>query len=107
MFIAENVAVEIIFALKPVVETLERRDRSLADQARRAATSIALNVAEGGRRRGKDRVHLFRIAAGSAAELRVALRVAQAWGYVEASRLVQAQALLDRELGLLWGLTRA
>ena len=44
------------------------------------------------------------IAHGSAGEIRGALDLADAWGWqVESS---QARALLDRELGLLWGLTR-
>ena len=43
------------------------------------------------------------MAHGSAAEIRGALDLAEAWGWqVEC---MPARALLDRELGLLWGLT--
>jgi hypothetical protein len=41
---------------------------------------------------------------GSAGEIRGALDLADAWGWQVES--AQARALLDRELGLLWGLSR-
>jgi hypothetical protein len=44
------------------------------------------------------------MAHGSAGEIRGALDLADAWGWQVES--VHARALLDRELGLLWGLTR-
>ena len=40
----------------------------LKDQARRAADSVVLNLAEGCYREGKDRAFHFRVAMGSAAE---------------------------------------
>ena len=45
-----------------------RGDSDLQNQARRAADSVCLNLAEGCYRDGKDRLQHFRIAAGSAAE---------------------------------------
>jgi four helix bundle protein len=88
-----------------VLLRLQRRDKALADQARRAASSVLLNLEEGNQRTGGDRDHLFRIAAGSLAELRAALRIAIVWRHVEEP--VAALALLDRLGGLLYGLTRA
>ena len=44
-------------------------------------------------------------AAGSASEVRTALRVAAAWGYVEESDARKADAVYDRMLGMLWRLT--
>jgi hypothetical protein len=44
------------------------------------------------------------MAHGSAGEIRGALDVADAWGWKVDS--AQARTILDRELGLLWGLTR-
>jgi four helix bundle protein len=75
-----------------------------ADQVERAASSIVLNLAEGGRRHGRDPRRFWDIAHGSAGEIRGALDLADAWGWQVES--TQARALLDRELGLLWGLTR-
>jgi four helix bundle protein len=62
-------------------------------------------LAEGNRRKGKDRVHFFLIAAGSADETRAHLLVADAWGWVRSGSIQRALQLIDRELGLIWGLT--
>jgi four helix bundle protein len=75
-----------------------------ADQVERAASGIVLNLAEGGRRHGRDPRRFWDMAHGSAGEIRGALDLADAWGWQVDS--VRARALLDRELGLLWGLTR-
>jgi four helix bundle protein len=100
-----EVALEWVRSLGEVLVVLDRRDRDLARQARRAATSVPLNLAEGNRRTGKDRTHLFRVAAGSADEVRAVLDVAEAWGYVPAKRLESARVYLDRVLAMTWRLT--
>ena len=100
-----DVALDMVRALRPLLVALERHDRDLARQARRAATSVPLNLAEGNRRKGGNRLQLFRIAAGSADEVRAALQVARAWGYVAEEQTEVALALLDRVLRMLWGLT--
>ena len=82
MFEALSVAREFIVAVRPLVAQIELRDRNLADQLRRAATSAALNTAEGNRRDGRDRAARFRIAAGECAEAATAVQVAVDWGYV-------------------------
>jgi four helix bundle protein len=92
-------------ALRPLAEAVALHDRSLADQIRRAGTSVPLNISERARRQGKDRLHSYRIAAGSAAEVRAALAVAQGWGYIDAVQLRVVDELLDRILALLWRLT--
>jgi four helix bundle protein len=46
----------------------------------RAADSVPNHLAEGRKRLGRDRVHCWSVAAGSAEEVRTALRVAVAWG---------------------------
>ena len=105
-FVAFEVAIQTIEAMTEVVALVRRRDLDLARQMVRAASSVAANVAEGNRRAGKDRLHLFRIAAGSADEVLAHLRVAQAWGYVNGQQTEAAMKLADRELRLLSGLTR-
>ena len=105
MLVAEHVALQVVHGLRDVVPLVERADKDLGRQIRRAGSSVVLNVAEGARRMGKDRTHLYRVAAGSAAEVRAALLVAMAWGYVDEARCEEVLALLDRELRLLWGLT--
>ena len=104
-FEAFEIAVELITQLRPLVALIAQQDRDLAEQIKRAGSSIPLNLAEGSRRVGRDRGHCFRIAAGSAAEVRAALAVAQGWGYVGADAGAQANALLDRVLAMSWRLT--
>jgi four helix bundle protein len=102
MFIALQVSLEVVRALRDVVAQLATHDGSLADQVRRAASSAALNVAEGAKRAGKDQAHHYRIAAGSAAEVRAAIAVGAAWGYLEGERYQALEALLDRQAALLY-----
>jgi four helix bundle protein len=56
----------MIRSLRRVVALVRRNNRKLAEQIENAASSVAANLAEGNRRRGKDRVQFFLIAAGSA-----------------------------------------
>ena len=65
---------------------------------------MVLNIAEGSKRAGRDPRRFYRIAHGSAAEIQAALDVAAAWGWSLDDS--PALALLDRQRGLLWGLTR-
>ena len=104
-FDAYSVAVEMIRALKPVTTRVQGRDPALATQLRKAAASVPLNISEGRRRVGKDRIHHWRIAAGSAAEVRACLDVADAWGYLEPTNVEAALELIDRILAMLWRLT--
>jgi len=71
---------------------------------RRATHSVALNLNEGNRRIGKDRLHLFRIAAGSAAEIQAGLDVADAFGLATGNS-EEPRVLADRLLAILWRLT--
>jgi four helix bundle protein len=104
MLIAYDIALDLIRALRPVITQLRTHSPEVADQIERAASSIVLNLAEGDRRHGRDPRRFFDMAHGSAGEIRGALDLADAWGWQIESK--EARALLDRELGLLWGLTR-
>ncbi len=105
-FDAFEVSLQIIRKLEGPLQALEKRDPSLAVQLRRAAASVSLNIAEGRRRTGKDRLHLWRVAAGSAGEVVASLRVAEAFGYVDAEASAEALGLGDRVLAMLWRMTR-
>ena len=96
------VAQQLIPAVKPLIDRIRVRDADLARQMQRAAASIALNAAEGRRRFGGDRRHLFRVALGSAAELGAALEVAVGLGLVTAADAAAAAALADKVRGLLY-----
>lgn len=105
-FVVEELAFQMIAELKPVMPKIRQRDRALADQLTRAASSVALNIAESVYSDpGNRRARLF-TAAGSANETRAALRVAREWGYCTAQDAEAARALLDRILAMLWKLTR-
>jgi four helix bundle protein len=96
-----DVAIAAIRCLRPLVATIRRCDRDLGEQVRRAASSVALNIAEGNRNEGGLRLSRFSTAAGSTAEVRAALRVAVAWGYVAAEEITTADGLLDRVAAML------
>ena len=100
-----DVALTLIAALRPIVARLRQRDREQALQLKKAANSIIANVAEGSRRCGRDRLHCWNIAAGSAAEVRVQLEAALAWGDLQHDLIRDALALLDRALAMLWRMT--
>ncbi|MBN1443631.1 MAG: four helix bundle protein [Planctomycetes bacterium] len=104
-FLALETSLDLIRALRPAAAALRLRDANLHDQIRRAATSIALNLAEASGRCGKDRRHHFCIAAGSAEEVRAALRVASAWGELSEDSIATPLRLVDRLVGMLWKLT--
>ena len=104
--IVQDVALQMIRTLKPLVDQVQRHDRALADQMRRAASSVVLNIAEGARSHGKNEVARFHCAAGSANETRAALKLAVAWQYFDEAQSQAADDQLDRVLALLWGLTR-
>jgi len=77
------VAIEMVRGLRPLVEQIVRRDSNLADQLRRAAASVPLNLHEGAYSQGGNVRARFHNALGSAAEVRACLDVAEALGYVE------------------------
>ena len=104
MFVAYDVSLEVIGQLRGLMPAIKRADRNLADQIGRAATSVALNLSEGRHRTGGDQRKLWEVAHGSAAEVRAALEVGVAWGWIDHD--AQIHATLGRLLALLWGLTR-
>ncbi len=86
MFQAHEIAMQLIVAVRPIVEAVRPHDKNLAEQLRRAATSAAANTAEGGRRITRDRLHAFRVASAEAAEALSHARIAVAWGLRRAPR---------------------
>ena len=102
--IVHQVALDTIVSLRPLMSGIQRRDRSLAVQLTRAASSIALNIAEAEYSDPGTRRARFHTAAGSANETRSALAVAIAWGYVTTEQSRASLALLDRIIATLWRL---
>ena len=100
-----RIALETVTEIASLVGVIRSRDRSLADQLRRAASSIVLNIAEGEYSDPGTARSRFHSAAGSANETRAALRLAAAWGYVNRAHVEPIDAELDRVLRMLWPLT--
>jgi four helix bundle protein len=103
MFIAHNLSLEFITQLRPLMPSIKRADANLADQIGRAATSIALNLAEGRCRAGGDQKRFYTYAHGSASEVKSAIAVGVAWGWIESPEPLLAT--LDRLMAMLWRLT--
>ena len=105
-FDALDASLALVPHLRRPVERIARCDRNLASQIKRSASSVALNIAEGRRRSGGDRLHSWRIAAGSNAECRAALQVAIGWGWIGEADVAEALALHDRLAAMLYRMTR-
>ena len=75
------VTLSMIRTVAPLMEAIERRDRDLASQGRSAASSVALNTAEGSCSRGRNRQARYHTACASANETLSVLEVADAWGW--------------------------
>ena len=85
-----------------------RAQRILADQIRRAATSIPANIAEGyGRRSAGDYARHLRIALGSLAERETHLLLARARGFGDAGQMDRALRDANEVGRLLSGLCRS
>lgn len=106
--LAQGVALDAVRLMRPLVERIQRHDRNLADQLKRAASSVVLNIAEASYNNGGNRRSRFESARGSANEARAALALASAWGYVADADAAKVDALYDRVLAMtypLWART--
>ena len=106
MLVAEQVALEVVRDVRPLLQRIRGQDRSLFDQARRAGSSVVLNIAEARSSDAGNARARYHTAAGSAHELSAALKVAVAWGYVAEGSVQSVEQKLDRVRRLLWGLRR-
>jgi four helix bundle protein len=77
-----SVAVSVVGKLRPVIETIERKDSDLGRQMRRAASSVVLNMSEGMYSRGGNRRLRYHSAMGSMRETQACVEVGVALGYI-------------------------
>jgi four helix bundle protein len=93
------------YAVAKRLPAIERYN--LADQLRRAATSITLNIAEGyGRYHYLDKIRFYYIARGSMTEIQAAFIDCQIAGYTADRELADQRDLCNRALQALNGLIR-
>jgi four helix bundle protein len=79
-----DVMLGVIRKMRPLIVVIERRDDNLARQLRASASSVTLNIAEGGGSFGGTRRERYRSALGSARETLSRLQTAEAFGYLDA-----------------------
>lgn len=105
-FQVEELSLQLIEELAPLMPRIKQKDKSLEDQLRRAASSIGLNCAEAAfSDPGNRRTRLF-TAAGSANETQHAIRQTVAWRILQPADAASALALVRRIVAILWKLTR-
>lgn len=99
---AKDLAVDIY---RITQKGLFSRDYGFKDQIRRAAVSIASNLAEGDERgSNKDAVRFFYIAKGSLAEVQTQLEISKEIGYIDEHHLKEIDEkcnILGKMLGSL------
>jgi len=99
---AYKAAIEFLALVANVLEKYPRGNGALADQLRRAALSIPLNIAEGyGRRASDDRARFYDIARGSAHECGAILDASRILGVVDEEALGRGKTLLHRIVSML------
>ncbi len=102
---AERLAIECNIASKLFPDYEQSR---LADQLRRAATSVALNIAEGSCRSSyKDYRRFLDTAHTGLKEVSTILRVAAGSSYIDAELYARLEALRDETSRTVYGLLRA
>jgi len=78
--------------------------KSIADQVIRSASSVPANLSEGHGRIGRDRMHHWRIAYGSAKEVDSHLQLLAQAGAIDKSRVAIALDLFDQVRAMTWRL---
>ena len=76
--------------------------KSIADQVIRSASSVPANLSEGHGRFGRDRMHHWRIAYGSAKEVDTHLQLLVQAGTIDTGRAEAALRLFDETRALTW-----
>ena len=103
--IVQQKALQTVGSMQPLVALIHKRDRALADQLRRAASSIVLNIAEADGSIGGNKTLRFSTACGSAKETRATLQLAAAWGYIPHAKVAMLDSELDEICAMTWRLS--
>jgi four helix bundle protein len=104
---ALELMMDILPAIKRLVDKIRKHDKNLADQIQRAATSVVLNHPEADGSDAGNRRARIHTAQGSLAETRKGLLIGAAWGYVARDEVERVDAALDRVAAMTWRRLRA
>jgi len=97
-----QVSINFLVLAFRIIEDLPRGHSNLANQFRRAALSIPLNIAEGYGKRGRnDRANFYSIARGSAHECGAVLDAARVLELVGEEKCMSGKRLLRRIVSML------
>lgn len=100
-------AIEFLAVAVSIIDGMARGNATVAEQLRRAAISIPLNLAEGQGRPGTGEAkRAYSIARGSAMECAAILDVCRILKAAETQKLDEARALLIRVVQMLTKLSR-
>ena len=83
-----------------------RGHRDLVDQLTRAVESVALNLAEGAGRVGRDKAFHYNVAYGSAGEAGTAIRLLAAYGALPDGGAIRLLGQIDQVRAVCWRLAR-
>ena len=96
-------SLELIDVTKAVLDQLPTGYGFLADQLRKASSSVVLNFSEGGgRRTAKERRRFFEIARASSHEVAAIFDVAMGFGVIDAGTHETGKELCDRVSAMLY-----
>lgn len=102
-----QVALDFLVAVEDVVVTFPEGRAYLADQLRRAATSIVLNIAEGaGEFSKRDKARFYRMALRSATECAAVLDVSKRLRFGQERQVLAGREMLLRIVAMLVPLVR-
>ncbi|MCX6823290.1 MAG: four helix bundle protein, partial [candidate division SR1 bacterium] len=91
-------AMNFVDAMYEITKTFPKMEFALIDQIKRAANSIAANIAEGDQRNtNKENINFLYIAKGSAAEVQTHLLIAQRQGFITKNK----SDTLDEEITII------
>ena len=97
-----HASIKFLVLAESTIEHLPKGNSALIDQLRRAAMSVALNIAEGyGKRGPADRARFYDIARGSAHECGAVVDVLMARTLIEEKQYRRHKTLLHRIVSML------
>ena len=100
-------AIEFVVLVDEMIPTLPKGRAYLVDQLQRAASSIALNIAEGaGEYSANEKVRFYRMAKRSATECASILDICSRLQLVDVTSLVNSRNLLLRIVAMLIKLSK-